>query len=149
MIESVKVNRYSMKRGSTQSFVDAPDIITALKFDIAQHNNVEPTIVTLQEIGIAVAQPMSDLIFQVIVESIDATVPGDVYPREGSVPVGGKVYITAVPREGFKFIAFTSPSGQALGVTPTMETIINVNTQIIAKFERIPTDVGSTTVIPS
>lgn len=141
-----KLNRYICSFGTTKLSVDAPNMYTAIKYAIDQ-KGVEPNTVILGEIGIAYAQASADVTFQAIVETIDGEVPGDVYPREGVCPVGNKIYFTAMARDGYKFLAFTTPTGHVVGTDMVMEYPISGVTQLLVKFEKLPTKVGETTTI--
>ena len=142
----ISLNRYVCCFGTTRMNIDAVDMYTAVKYAV-EAKGVEPTSVMLTDVGVAYAKPSSDVTYQAIVETIDAEVPGDVYPREGSCPAGNKIVFTAVPRSGYKFVAYTTPSGTALGTDSILSLPVTANTQILVKFQKIGKTVGSTTTI--
>lgn len=139
MSEVITLNRYVCSFGTTKMNVDAPNMYTAVKHAV-ESKGVEPNTVILSDIGVSVVKASADVTYQAIVETIDGEVPGNVYPREGTCPVGNKVTFTAVPKDGYKFRAYTTISGSVLGTDPILVTEIKDVTQILAKFSSVRSD---------
>lgn len=136
MAEIIKANRYIANYGTTKVSVDAPSLVEAAKYILAVKGGVEPNAIILQEVGIDVVKPMSDVNFQVIVEEINGETPGKVYPPVGAVAVGTVVYFTAVEKEGYILEAWTDTGGHVLGTDQVLTYTVTRDQVIVAKFKK-------------